>query len=288
MSWFLDEKIMHNVNISNLNVEQVGIIFQDQRLPQSLGFGISVKDSNKEASIQRSHSICPTKEHFIDKYSSSRSLRYISSPSQSSHISGAKYERGRRLELVQQLRNSKSKVEKNQFHLNMMSASGDCRHDSYAIYIGAQDKVSANERKGKYIARNSKSEIKNWEEISELKLFNMDLNDLDKNRKDLKFKNFNSESLFNFENPQLSPTFIEIGNGFSRFPVQEIEEQPKKIRHNLGLPINSSISNNSSDGQNFSPFFPCGNSSESTIDLEGWFTKSSSKSSKNSKNKFIF
>jgi hypothetical protein len=274
MSWLTDFEIISNVKPSVLKIEEIGIIFQDRRIAQSIGFGIALKDPKKEATIHRSHSLCPTKDHFIDKNSPERSLRYLSSPSLNLHISGAKYERGQRLELAQDLRNTKEKVENNQFHLNMLSARGDCRCEAGAILIGVEHKVTANQINGEYLAINKIKDVKNWEEVSALKCFNMDLHDYDQRPKEyLKFRNLNENSLFDFEKRASSPQFSRLHRKeeFERFPFQKIKEQPKLIRYNLGLPINSSISNSSTEDIRQSPRIPFTNSSGSLSDLENLF-----------------
>jgi hypothetical protein len=101
MSWLLEFEAIRNIKPADLPIEQVGIIFQDKRIPQSISFGIASQDINKEATIQRPHAICPIKDHFVDKFRSPRTLRFLSSPNLSAHISGAKYERSRRLEFAQ-------------------------------------------------------------------------------------------------------------------------------------------------------------------------------------------
>jgi hypothetical protein len=265
MSWLLEFETLSSVKPSKLQIEQVGIIFQDKRIPQSISFGIAINDLNKEAVIQRSHSICPIKDHFIDKFSSPKSLRYLSSPNLSAHISGAKYERGRRLELAQNLRDSRIKAEKNQFHLNLLSARGDCRSEADALFIGVEFEMARNRANGKYLAINSKKEIKNWESSCELQLFNMNLNDYEKRTEEyLKFKNFDSMSKFAFEKRSISPNFSRLTarDEFERFPFQKIEEQAKFKRYNLGLPVNSSISNSSSDDYPLIPRIPLSSTSD--------------------------
>ena len=110
----VEYKTLANIKPSDFPIEQPGIIFQDKRLPQTLSFGIAVKDPNKESSIQRSHSICPSKDHFVDKYSYKKNLRYTASPNLGSHVSGSKLEKGRRIELGTPLLNIKDQVADNQ------------------------------------------------------------------------------------------------------------------------------------------------------------------------------
>ena len=53
----VENKVLACIKPSEFPIEQLGIIFQDKRVPQSLSFGIAVPDINRENSIQRDHSI---------------------------------------------------------------------------------------------------------------------------------------------------------------------------------------------------------------------------------------
>ena len=131
--------------------------------------------------------------------------------------------------------------------------------------------------------------MKNWESVCDLKLCNMSMNDSDERPKEyLKFKNHDSDSQFPFVKRCIFPdiSFLSLREELERFPFQNTEEQPKKIRHNLGLPINFSVSNSFSEDFSHRQI-SLSNNSNSTIDLEGWFT-SSSDASKTKNEKFYF
>ena len=281
-------KTLANIRPSSFPIEQTGIIFQDKRIPQSLSFGIAVLDVKKEISVQRSHSICPSKDHFIDKHSFKKNLRYTASPNLGSHVSGSDLEKGRRTELGKNLLNIKEKVADNQFHLTMLFQRGDTRLNSFEIKTKVHDLSATLKATGKFYSEKSDYEINNLKKSNELRSFNMDLNDY-KNRSNLKFKNVDNFTNLNSEPVFLFPDFnlLSINEEFERFPKQKVLDNPKQMRNRIGLSVHSSLSNSSSDEKYKIPQRVFSEKASNTrsyspFDLEGWCTSSSHKTTSSS------
>jgi hypothetical protein len=276
-------KTLTNVKASSMPIKQVGIVFQDKRVPQAISFGIAVQDENRESAIQRSHSLCPSKDHTIDKNSENKNLRYTITPNLGNHISGAHNDWDRRTKISKKLINTREIVDNNQFHLTLLSSREDMRLDSDEIFAFAHNKATSNEINGKFLVRNSMDDIYNMQMANSLRHFNMEMHEYEKRSKHyLVFKNFNKESDVDVVHETLAPCFTSLTtrDELERFPTQIVEKQHKRIRAKIGLPINSSVSNSSSDEKYTPPHLriSSGKSSESvsSVDLEGWFTTADS------------
>ena len=239
-----------NIKPSNFQVKQSDIIFQDKRTPTSISYGIAIQDPSKEATIQRSHSLCPSKNHFVDKSNNSKNLRYTLSANLGSHISGSKFERGRRMEIGKKLAQNKNLAATNQFNLTMQSAREDCKSDSLELYTRSFNQRELNKNNFQYQNGTLVAEIKTLDAANSVRYFNMSLNDYeDRDKKSLKFKNFNDKTDFDSSHDFSFPDFTSVNyqDEIARFPSQDVEEKPKRMRDRIGLPINSSLSNSSEE-----------------------------------------
>ena len=289
-------KTLSNIKASSMPIKQTGIIFQDKRMPQAISYGIAVQNDDKESVIQRSHSLNPCKDHAIDKYSMDRNLRYTITPSLSAHILGSKYERGSRMKISGKLLNTRQTVESNQFHLTLLSSRENMRLDSDEIFSLACNRAHKNETEGKHFAKNSVNDIHQMQNANSLRHFNMEMHEYEKRSKHyLFFKNFNKESEVDIVNETLAPCFttLNIRDELERFPVQKVDQTNKRIRARIGLPINSSVSNSSSNEKYTPPHLRISSdesakSNHSPIDLEGWFTTADTISSIMPKKDFFY
>jgi hypothetical protein len=116
-----DHKIMCNRKPSSYFVQNIGIVFADPRVPQSISFPISFQDFKKESVILRSHSVAPQSKHFFDK---NKNLRHTATPQLGSHISGSQQDRSRRINASKNLEGTTEKIAKNQIKLCLLSAQG--------------------------------------------------------------------------------------------------------------------------------------------------------------------
>ena len=109
-----------------------------------------------------------------------------------------------------------------------------------------------------------------------------------RSKKEIKFPNFNELSNLHSDKDFQSPDFntLNIHEEFERFPKQKILDKPKRMRFRLGLSINSFLSGSSSDDKykilQRAISKNQGNTSNSSIDMEGWFTSSSNKKNSSS------
>jgi hypothetical protein len=116
-----DERTMCNRRPSSYFVKNIGIVFADPRVPQSISFPISFQDFKKESVILRSHSVAPQSNHFVDK---NKNLRHTASAQLSNHISGSQQDRGRRISMAKDLQGTKETIARNQINLTLLSSQG--------------------------------------------------------------------------------------------------------------------------------------------------------------------